>query len=178
MANHLKSKISVYWKPLHMINEGDFYPTRSKVTLKTTSAYARWWGMFCRCYKTTDPGYCLYGAKGVTVSVVWGNFQNFAKWYYDNCTFLGIDPENNQYDLDKDTTNGFKEYGPDTCKLVPVSENVAKATSKTHLFISPNGEEVQIFNLSKFCRENGLSRRQMNRLKNGTCKNHNGWRLA
>lgn len=175
MKKYPNSRVNVSWKPNHMVNEGCEYSTKSLDGSKTSSAYTRWWGIFERCYNPLNPGYPVYGQRGVTVNPVWGNFQDFAKWYYNECEQLGIDPENNSYQVDKDTGD-TKEYGPTTCRLIPVSENVAKANSKDHAYISPTGERVIINNLNKFCRENGLVRRQMYRLRNGQCQSHAGWR--
>lgn len=53
----------------------------------------------------------------------WHNFQVFANWYTDNY------PRNlasGEYQLDKDIRiEGNKEYGPDACKFVSRSENMA-----------------------------------------------------
>lgn len=176
MKQYPNSNINVQWKPAHMVNSGCQFSTKTKDGSKTCSAYIRWWGMFMRCYNPANPGYSQYGAKGVVVSKEWGNYQDFAQWYYDTCSLLGIDPENNNYQLDKD--NGLvPEYSPKVCKLIPVSDNVAKANSKSHWYINPNGDVVEIINLNKFCREHGLSRKQMYRLRDGTCESHRGWRL-
>jgi group I intron endonuclease len=42
-------------------------------------------------------------------------------------------------------------------------------------FISPDGRRIVIINLSKFCRENGLSIVHMHNLKSGIRKIHKGW---
>ena len=172
MKQYPTSRVSVNWKPAHMINDGCKYSTKSFDGSKTSSAYTRWWGMFVRCYNQQNVGYPLYGERGVTVSKAWGNFQDFAEWYYEECHLLGLYPEDNNYQIDKD--NGeLREYGPLTCKLIPLSENVAKANSKEHAYINPEGERVIITNLNKYCRENGLVRRQMYRLRNVQCHSHN-----
>lgn len=42
-------------------------------------------------------------AKGVTICTEWDNdFQAFAVWYLQECESLGIDPETNNYQVDKD----------------------------------------------------------------------------
>ena len=178
MKQYPTSRVNVSWKPAHMVNSGCAYGTKGAGSSKTASAYVRWWGMFARCYKQEDPGYARYGARGVTVSEEWGNYQDFSKWYYTACEILGIDPENNSYDLDKDTDSALLCYGPQTCTLIPVAENVSKATSKYHKYIDPSGNIVEIYNLFQFCKDNGLSRRQMYRLRYGTCKSHKGWRVV
>jgi hypothetical protein len=42
-------------------------------------------------------------------------------------------------------------------------------------FIRPDGRRTLIINLSKFCRENGLSVVHMHNLKSGTRRIHKGW---
>lgn len=42
-------------------------------------------------------------------------------------------------------------------------------------FIDPDGNEITIFNLQKFCREHGLHPVRMHQLKNGQRKSHKGW---
>ena len=177
MKKYSESRINVSWKPEHMVNDGCTYGTKTLDASKTTSAYTRWWGMFLRCYNPLNSGYAHYGAKGVTVCLEWGNYQNFAEWYYEECLKLGIDPEYNTYQIDKDFNDSI-EYGPETCKLIPVKDNVSKATSKKHMYISPDNQLVEIVNLNQFCAEKGLSRKQMYRLRDGTCKSHRGWRVV
>lgn len=93
---------------------------------KNTAAYEVWRGIMRRCYdkkwqKSKRPTY-----EGCSVSEVWHNFQNFANWYYEHKHFgLG-------YHLDKDLTKiGNKEYGPDTCDLIPVEVNSFYTGSKS-----------------------------------------------
>ena len=50
--------------------------------------------------------------------------------------------------------------------------------AETWIVISPNGEEQEIFNLCKFCRENNLSKGHMIGIAIGrkSCKTHKGWK--
>lgn len=80
-------------------------------------AHHRWNCIISRCYNPKDKDYRNYGAKGVTVCEEWHNFQNFAKWFDDNCK----DPT---YCMDKDLlSNGTKEYSPKYCCLLPTAIN-------------------------------------------------------
>ena len=80
-------------------------------------AYHRWTNIIARCYDPKDKDYQNYGAKGVVVCDAWHNFQNFAKWFDDNC-------EDPNYCIDKDLlSNGNKEYSPNNCYLLPVAIN-------------------------------------------------------
>ena len=51
------------------------------------------------------------------------------------------------------------------------------ASAKTHRFINPEGELVEIFNLQKFCKDNGLTRSGFINLKAGRIQkgNYKGW---
>jgi hypothetical protein len=48
---------------------------------------------------------------------------------------------------------------------------------KTYNFISPNGENVTINNLSQFCKDNNIDKSGFYKLLNGTFTQHKGWRL-
>lgn len=89
---------------------GDFAASKNG---KTSIAYNKWNNMLIRCYdddyQSSKPTY-----KGCYVCDEWLNFQNFAKWFYDNYPNDG-----HQYCLDKDlTVIGNKVYSPDTCIFV------------------------------------------------------------
>lgn len=80
---------------------------------KTSIAYNKWNNMLIRCYddeyQSKKPTY-----KGCTVCDEWLNFQNFAKWFYDN-----YPDDGRQYCVDKDlTVIGNKVYSPEACIFV------------------------------------------------------------
>lgn len=65
----------------------------------------------------------------------WRNFQNFAEWYW---TQKGSG--NKVWHIDKDLLRkGNKEYGPDTCCLIPPDLNKALKLSKTSTKSTPVG---------------------------------------
>lgn len=101
------------------IGQGDFRSAHKNIPSK---AYSRWSGMLSRCYNKEDPSYSIYGGAGVYVDNEWHNFQNFAKWFYDNC------PENTKardINIDKDLFSGVtKMYSENTCCLLPAKLNV------------------------------------------------------
>ena len=103
-----------------------------------------WDDMLRRCYDTKTQGrYPTY-----SVAKEWHNFQAFAKWFDDHY----IDG----YELDKDIkVPGNKVYGPSTCMFVTHTENIVAAVAKSYNILF-NGKEVEVYNLLKFCRENGL----------------------
>ena len=82
---------------------------------KAVKCYEAWCNMLQRCY---DEKYhekeLTY--KNCAVDNNWLNFQNFAKWYYDN--YYEIEGE--RMHLDKDIlVKGNKIYSSDTCIFVP-----------------------------------------------------------
>lgn len=139
-------------------------------SVKDKLAYQKWYGMITRCYseeyQSRHPTY-----KGCTVCEEWHNFQNFAKWFYDN------HPEDGKgFHLDKDIkVDGNKIYGPDGCMIVTMQENIEKATSKEYTLLSPSGEKIRVHNLSKFCKENGLEVRNLCSISNKNTSK--GWKI-
>jgi len=51
------------------------------------------------------------------------------------------------------------------------------SSSKNFVFISPSGIETEVFNLSKFCKDNGLSNGCMYHVMSGKYKHHKGWSM-
>ncbi len=49
---------------------------------------------------------------------------------------------------------------------------------KEYELINSSGEKVKIQNLSKFCRENGLTRKRINAVITGKKKEYQGWKKA
>ena len=136
-----------------------------------TPEYTRWYNMLIRCYnKEYQEKFPTY--KGCTVCDHWHNFQNFAEWFYDNYPRDG-----DIYHLDKDIrTDGNKEYSPLSCLFVTPDDNNEKAQAKTYLFKSPEGLKVEVYNVSKFSRENNLNDGHMCAVSLGKRQSHKGWR--
>ena len=127
--------------------------------------------MLRRCYRMADRSYKTYGAKGVSVCSSWHNFQTFATWYEEN-----YPKDGRTYQLDKDKLSGLvKIYSPETCVFLLPQENSELSHSKIYKFTSPDGECVEIFNLDKFCRKNGLTAPNMRHVLSGRRKHHKGW---
>lgn len=146
--------------------DGDFAPNKYRV------AYQTWCGMLERCYdekcQEKKPTY-----KGCVVCEEWHNFQIFAAWYYDN-----YPKDGGKYQLDKDLScygERGKLYSPETCVFVTAQVNTEEAHSKSYKFKNPEGEVVDIYNLAKFCRENGLDQGTMWHVFNGREKSYKGW---
>ena len=98
------------------IGEGDYKVSENR---KSTRVYNTWRHMLQRCYDEKlhekHPTY-----KNCKVCKEWHNFQNFAKWYYDN--YYEIEGET--MCLDKDILYKHnKVYSPKTCVFVPQAIN-------------------------------------------------------
>lgn len=139
---------------------------------KTTKVYYSWSKMIIRCYskkhQKMKPTYA-----GVTVCNEWLNFQVYGDWYVENY-IEGLH-------LDKDIKQqGVKNkiYSPETCLFVTPSENTIEALAKNYVMISPLGDVVNIYNMSKFCEDNLLKRPCMARVARGTQKKYKGWALS
>ena len=65
----------------------------------------------------------------------------------------------------------------DNLEWVTEQENQEHAIAVEHILISPEGEEIVIPNVTRFCREReGLSQPGMSRLTTGKTDNYKGWR--
>lgn len=125
-----------------------------------------WHNMFKRCYGGDYPSY-----SDCTVCDEWHNFQVFAEWYNNNLPLDG-----NKYDLDKDIkVKGNRVYHPDFCLFVSPFINKASAHAKTCYMTSPSGEDIEIYNARKFCRENNLNYSNFNSVSLGNRSKSQGW---
>lgn len=159
-----------YFPVIHGVGfygEGRHQATKQK---KPLPVYDCWRNMLARCYcdkiQEKRPTY-----KGCSVSPEWHNFQVFAEWYY-----LNHPNDGDVHHLDKDIKiNGNKVYSPETCIFANLQENNEKAQAKNYSIKSPTGEVFSVYNLSKFCRENGLEVRDLNAVVHGHRPHHKGW---
>lgn len=90
------------------------YKTRGEDGKKTRT-YKAWKNMLQRCY---DPYFLNKEMTYIDCYVCeeWHNFQNFAKWFYENYYEI----PNQRMHLDKDILiKGNKVYSPETCVFVP-----------------------------------------------------------
>lgn len=135
---------------------------------KVTKCYSIWKAMIQRCYRVESRSYKSYGGSGVTVCDEWLNYQNFAEWFHINYR-EGLH-------LDKDIKiDGNKIYSPISCKFVTPAENTEKASAKKFRMKSPEGSLVEIYNMSKFCKENGLCNKNMCAVHSGKIKRYKSW---
>lgn len=84
----------------------------------TSKLYWVWDCMKQRCNNPNQRAYKWYGAKGIKVCEEWLNdFTAFQKWAYNNGYKEG---------LSIDRIDPTKDYSPDNCQWITLSENVAK----------------------------------------------------
>lgn len=57
------------------------------------------------------------------------------------------------------------------------ADNTEKSNAKHWRITTPDGEELEIFNLSKFCKEHGLDRGHMVKVSKGIHKQHKGYKV-
>ena len=67
-------------------------------------------------------------------------------------------------------------YYPDNIRFGTNQSNIEEAKAKHYKFISPDGKEVSVYNLRKFCRDNSLRAGNMCSLHLGNLKTCAGWR--
>ena len=99
-----------------MLARGEY---KTKENGKQIRVYDTWHGMLERCYdKKWHKKYPNY--IGCKVSKEWHNFQNFAKWYYDNY----YEVKGERMHLDKDILlKHNKIYSKENCIFVPQTIN-------------------------------------------------------
>lgn len=135
-----------------------------------TKAASQWKHMLERCYSSKFqerfPNY-----RGCSVVEGWHNFQEFAKWHYEN-----YPDDGKAYELDKDNIiPGNKIYGPDSCCFLSKKDNIQISKQKEWKFISPEGVVISFCNLNEFCRNNGLVRENMGKVYRGERAHCSGW---
>ena len=75
-----------------------------------------------------------------------------------------------------DHIDGNKENNSvSNLQWLSVEDNIRKTSAKEFTFVSPDGDVRAIINLSKFCRENGLSRAVMSCVNSGKILKYKGW---
>ena len=100
------------------IGEGQYKTVDSQG--KHSKCFTTWYNMLMRCYNTENIHERNYVYGQCYVCDEWLNYQNFAKWYYDNIYYVGDE----QMCLDKDILfKNNKEYSDYYCIFVPQSIN-------------------------------------------------------
>ena len=76
--------------------------------------YLVWHGIKNRCENNNLDRYKDYGGRGITLCEEWKDYQNFAKWAYNN----GYDDNIPKNSLSIDRIDNDKGYSPDNCRFV------------------------------------------------------------
>lgn len=76
------------------------------------------------------------------------------------------------------THKGWLRYGTDAEFVHVKWREKYDVRTKTYHFLNPQNEPVVIHNMSKFCRENNLTKQNMIAVANGRAIQHKGWKLA
>ncbi|MGL4584042.1 MAG: HNH endonuclease signature motif containing protein [Flavobacterium sp.] len=87
-------------------------------------------------------------------------------------TFNGKIPEG--YEIDHINNNRL-DCRLDNLQLLTHADNVEKAWARNWKLKSPEGEHLSVYNLSKFCREQGLDQKSMSFVMSGKRNHHKGW---
>lgn len=76
--------------------------------------------------------------------------------------------------IDGDKTNNTVE----NLEWMSDADNIEHGQAKHYRFTNPDGNLVEVFNLSKFCRENDLHNARVYSLIHGKIKHYNNWRYV
>lgn len=148
---------------------------------RNTHLYHIYHGMKQRCYNNKNPRFGHYGGKGVRICDEWlASYDEFMRWslahgYKEGCG------------LSIDRINSDGDYCPENCQWITVSENSAKSnhgrqqvSSKLEYIyaISPDGNRIDITNISRFSRDYNLNRSTVSAAIHGRIGNIvDGWEL-
>lgn len=141
-----------------------------------TKLYRTWWGIKERCYKEYHSSYKNYGAKGIKICDEWLDFLTFYDWsinngYNDTLTIERID--------------STKDYSPNNCEWITLSENVARSNKETvrrkskftYIGVDPEGNTHEFSNAQEFGRENNMNGLSIARVARGERKSYLGWKF-
>ncbi len=73
--------------------------------------------------------------------------------------------------IDEDKSNNFST----NLEWMNNQENVEYSQAGYYIFTNPDGEDIRVFNLAKFCRDNKLTDSNMFHLLSGKYKSSQGW---
>lgn len=149
------------------VGDGDYKQTTHKYH------YNMWKGILERCYSEKYhkrfPSYI-----GCSICEEWKNFQVFSAWLDDN-----LPNTKDRWEIDKDIKiDGNRIYSPDACSVVSSQDNNEKCRAKHWTLESPDGEIVNIYNLSRFCRDNGINYSNLHAVAMGKRLTCSGWKLS
>lgn len=92
--------------------------TNPKHGLHKHQLYTTYYGMYQRCHNPKNIRYKYYGGKGI--KVFWTTFIDFYTWSIENGFKEG---------LSIDRIDSEKDYGPDNCQWITISENSKKTNA-------------------------------------------------
>jgi len=138
--------------------------------MSNTKIYNVWASLMTRCYNKKSPAYKWYGARGVEVCEEWRHsFENFFK-------DMGDRPSEN-HSIDRIDNNG--NYEPCNCRWASWETQADnKRGMKEFKITSPEGRDIIVNNVAKFCRNNGLNYFSIKAVMAGKIKSCRGWKVT
>jgi len=121
-----------------------------------TRLYHIWDNMKRRCNNPENPGFYLYGERGITLCSEWIEFQPFYNWAIVN---------GYKDDLQLDRRNNDKGYSPDNCRWV--TSKVNNRNKRTNRIITYNGESKLLKEWSEYLGINYSTLRKRLRTSDG-----------
>lgn len=129
--------------------------------------YQCWRNMLNRCSNPNVGSYKTYGGKGIGVCDDWKQYVNFRNWAFQNDWEEGLTIDRIDNDMG---------YCPDNCQWITREDNIAKSKAKKYLVWEVGSDnKIEVVNLSEFCRNNDITRRNLLQVAEGKRKSANGW---
>lgn len=122
---------------------------KTRSGINPNKSYQVWHNMLLRCYYEKDR-HKNKAYANVSVCEEWFNYSNFHKWFEENYI------EGMQ--LDKDMlSKESKIYSPQTCCFLSAYDNSDIKPKTSWLVRSPEGDEIVVDNVGRFCSNLGVS---------------------
>ena len=101
-----------------------------------------------RCYTKSTSGYENYGGKGIKVCDEWRNdFTAFKNWAIANGYYYDTSAARRDV-MSIDRIDPTKDYCPENCRIIPLHENVARA-SRGAIFTKERRKKISASNTGK-----------------------------